>query len=148
MRIMNILHDSVVDGEGLRTVIFFAGCPHHCHGCHNPESWNQRNGKEMTKEEVLKEVISNPLTDVTFSGGEPFQQAKEAAELAVEIKKHHKNIWIYSGYTLEEIVQHPDPHYQKLLSFCDVLVDGKFEIERRNLDLEFRGSTNQRIIHL
>ncbi|MGQ0418497.1 4Fe-4S cluster-binding domain-containing protein, partial [Bacillus sp. HC-Mk] len=75
MKVMNIIHDSVVDGEGLRTVVFFAGCPHRCVGCHNPKSWNICNGTEMTVEEIVKEIASNPLTDVTFSGGDPFFQA-------------------------------------------------------------------------
>ncbi len=82
MKVMNILHDSVVDGEGLRTVIFFAGCPHHCPGCHNPSSWKMTNGKEMSIDEIFEEVASNPLTDVTFSGGEPFIQAKQLVDLA------------------------------------------------------------------
>lgn len=146
MRVMNILHDSVVDGEGLRTVIFFAGCPHACPGCHNPTSWNRSNGKEMSIDEIIEEIKSNPLTDVTFSGGEPFIQAEEVAELAKRIKTLGKNIWAYSGFTYEQIVSDPDK--RKLLSFCDVLVDGPFKQEKRDLSLSFRGSSNQRIIKL
>lgn len=148
MKVMNIHHDSVVDGEGLRTVVFFAGCPHFCKGCHNPKSWNIRNGTEMTLEEVRDEVLSNPLTDVTFSGGDPFYQADEVVELAKELKKHDKNIWIYTGYTLEDIQTHPNPSFKQLLNYCDVLVDGPFILEKKDLTLPFRGSSNQRIIAL
>ena len=146
MMVMNILHDSVVDGEGLRTVIFFAGCPHSCLGCHNPSSWNMSNGKEMSIDEIMEEIESNPLTNVTFSGGEPFIQAKEIAKLAERIKKLGKNIWVYSGFTYEEIIK--DSAKRHLLNFCDVLVDGPFKMEERNLSLLFRGSHNQRIIYL
>lgn len=141
-------HDSVVDGEGLRTVIFFAGCPHHCFGCHNPESWNPKNGKEMSVQEIMDEVLSNPLTDITFSGGEPFCQAKEVKELARELKKLNKNIWIYTGYTIEQLKSSEDKHVGELLEYCDVLVDGPFIIEKRDITLPFRGSSNQRIIKL
>lgn len=148
MRVMNIIHDSVVDGEGMRTVVFFAGCPHQCKGCHNPESWNGRNGKNISIENIYKELMSNPLTDVTFSGGEPFIQADQLVKLARLLKEGGKNIWIYSGFTLEEILSHPNTSYQKLLSLCDVLVDGKFELDKRDITLPFRGSSNQRIIPL
>lgn len=146
MRIMNILHDSVVDGEGLRTVIFFAGCKHRCKGCHNPQSWNFDNGVEMTLKEVLEEIESNPLTDVTLSGGDPFEQASEVISLAKEIKKLGKSIWVYSGYTLEELKK--DKEKRELLKHCDVLVDGPFILEERDLTLSFRGSRNQNIVHL
>ncbi|TXL64420.1 anaerobic ribonucleoside-triphosphate reductase activating protein [Cerasibacillus terrae] len=148
MKVMNILHDSVVDGEGLRTVIFFAGCPHHCPGCHNPSSWKMTNGKEMSIDEIFEEVASNPLTDVTFSGGEPFIQAKQLVDLAQKIKDLGKNIWIYSGFTYEEIINSRDPYKKELLEICDVLVDGKFILAERDLSLLFRGSRNQRIIEL
>lgn len=148
MKVMNILHDSVVDGEGLRTVIFFAGCPHGCLGCHNPESWNSSNGKEMTLEEVLLEIQSNSIANVTLSGGEPFIQAKEVSRLAKEIKAIGKNIWAYSGFTYEEIINSKDRYKKELLSYCDVLVDGRFILEERDLSLLFRGSRNQEIIYL
>lgn len=148
MKVMNIIHDSVVDGEGLRTVIFFAGCPHQCVGCHNPESWKMTNGKDMSVEEIFAEVVSNPLTDVTFSGGEPLIQAKELVKLAKKIKEHGKNIWVYSGFTYEEILNARDPYKRKVLKYCDVLVDGRFLIEERDLSLRFKGSRNQRMIQL
>ncbi|PGZ98233.1 anaerobic ribonucleoside-triphosphate reductase activating protein [Bacillus pseudomycoides] len=148
MRVMNIIHDSVVDGEGLRTVVFFAGCPHRCFGCHNPQSWNIYNGTEVTTEEIIKEIEKNPLTDVTFSGGDPFFQAAEVKVIAKAVKKMKKNLWIYTGYTLEEIQNSRNNDMIELLQYADVLVDGRFELEKRNLTLPFRGSSNQRIIRL
>ncbi|SFC88776.1 ribonucleoside-triphosphate reductase class III activase subunit [Bacillus sp. 491mf] len=148
MRVMSIIHDSVVDGEGLRTVVFFAGCPHRCFGCHNPQSWNICNGTEMTKEEIINEIEKNPLTDVTFSGGDPFFQATEIKELAKNVKNLQKNLWIYTGYTFEEIQNSQNNDMIELLDYADVLVDGRFELESRDLTLPFRGSSNQRIIRL
>jgi anaerobic ribonucleoside-triphosphate reductase activating protein len=145
---MNIIHDSVVDGEGLRTVVFFAGCPHRCFGCHNPQSWNICNGTEVTKEEMIKEIEKNLLTDVTFSGGDPFFQAAEVKEIAKAVKKMRKNLWIYTGYTLEEIQNSQNNDMIELLQYADVLVDGRFELAKRDLTLPFRGSSNQRIIRL
>ncbi|EEM56210.1 Anaerobic ribonucleoside-triphosphate reductase activating protein [Bacillus thuringiensis serovar monterrey BGSC 4AJ1] len=145
---MNIIHDSVVDGEGLRTVVFFAGCPHHCLGCHNPTSWNLYNGIEMNVKEIIKEISKNPLTDVTFSGGDPFFQAIEVKEVAKAVKSLNKNLWIYTGYTLEEIQNSQNNDMIELLHYGDVLVDGRFEIEKRDLTLPFRGSSNQHIIRL
>ncbi|PFA22526.1 MULTISPECIES: anaerobic ribonucleoside-triphosphate reductase activating protein [Bacillus cereus group] len=148
MRVMNIIHDSVVDGEGLRTVVFFAGCPHRCLGCHNPQSWNMCNGSEMNTEEIVKEIAKNPLTDVTFSGGDPFFQAAEVKIVAKAVKALKKNLWIYTGYTLEEIQSSQNNDMIELLHYGDVLVDGRFELEKRDLTLPFRGSSNQRIIRL
>ncbi|WP_284139092.1 MULTISPECIES: anaerobic ribonucleoside-triphosphate reductase activating protein [unclassified Virgibacillus] len=148
MKVMNIIHDSVVDGPGLRTVIFLAGCPHQCPGCHNPESWKMTNGTNMSIEEILREVESNPLTDVTLSGGEPFIQAKELVKLVALLKERGKNVWIYSGYTYEQLSTSINPYQQELLALCDVLVDGKFIQEERDLSLSFRGSRNQSIIDL
>jgi anaerobic ribonucleoside-triphosphate reductase activating protein len=148
MKVMNIIHDSVVDGEGLRTVIFFAGCPHFCKGCHNPRSWNIHNGTEMSVEEVVEEAASNPLTDVTLSGGEPFFQAEEVCKVAKQLKELGKNIWIYTGFTFEQLLASRDPYIHELLGCCDVLVDGPFILAERDLTLPFRGSRNQRIIDL
>ncbi|WP_025025928.1 anaerobic ribonucleoside-triphosphate reductase activating protein [Caldalkalibacillus mannanilyticus] len=144
---MSIYHDSVVDGEGLRTVIFFAGCPHKCEGCHNPESWNPCNGKSMTVEEILEEAL-NPLTQITLSGGDPFYQARSVKKIAKELKRHGKNIWAYTGWTLEEIKNSKDLDKVELLEYVDVLVDGPFLLSERDLTLTFRGSRNQRIIKL
>ncbi|MEI5907948.1 anaerobic ribonucleoside-triphosphate reductase activating protein [Bacillus spongiae] len=148
MKVMNIYHDSVVDGEGLRTVIFFAGCPHHCLGCHNPKSWDIHNGIEMSVNDICAEVLLNPLSNVTLSGGEPFLQAREVKKLAKTLKAKKKNIWIYSGYTYEELISSENTHVLELLSHCDVLVDGPFLLEERDISLRFRGSSNQRILSL
>ncbi|MGR5985313.1 anaerobic ribonucleoside-triphosphate reductase activating protein [Bacillus cytotoxicus] len=148
MRVMNMIHDSVVDGEGLRTVVFFAGCPHRCVGCHNPQSWNICNGTEMTAEEIIKEIVKNPLTDVTFSGGDPFLQVAEVKKVAKGVKDLGKNLWIYTGYTLEEIQNSQNNDMIELLQYGDVLVDGRFQLDKRDLTLPFRGSSNQRIIRL
>jgi anaerobic ribonucleoside-triphosphate reductase activating protein len=144
MRVMNILHDSIVDGRGLRTVIFFAGCPHHCTGCHNPQSWERNNGVEMTMEEIFQEVMANELSDITFSGGEPFLQSKEIMPLAQRLKHEGKNIWCYTGYLYEELINHTQ--HRSLLKHIDILVDGRFDISKRDLSLLYRGSSNQRII--
>lgn len=148
MKVMNILHDSIVDGEGLRTVVFFAGCIHFCKGCHNPLSWSRENGIDMTIDEIYEEIMSNPLTDVTFSGGEPFMQADELQVLARRLKESNKNIWIYSGYTFDQLYDHPNPACRNVLNYCDVLVDGKFELDKQDPNLLFRGSANQQIIYL
>jgi len=146
MRVLTILQDSIVDGRGLRTVIFFAGCPHHCRGCHNPESWAVGGGTEWTETEIFQEVMQNELSNVTLSGGEPFLQSKEIAPLAKKLKQAGKNIWCYTGYRYEELIQ--DHTHLSLLKQLDILVDGRFEINKRDLSLTFKGSSNQRIIHV
>ncbi len=143
--IMDIVHDSVVDGPGLRTVIFSAGCPHQCAGCHNPESWSMRSGRWQTVMDIVREAGSNPLTDITLSGGDPFIQAAAMSRIATELRRLGKNIWAYTGYTLEELLSANDRHQKQLLDCCDVIVDGRFEMEQRDLSLPFRGSRNQRI---
>ena len=145
MRVLNIVHDSIVDGPGLRTVIFFAGCPHHCRGCHNPESWNPKGGIEMTIDEIAAECLSNPLNDVTFSGGDPLYQVEELAALAVILKANQKNIWCYTGYTYEDLQEKKDPSISLLFQHIDALVDGPFVLAKRDLSLLYRGSSNQRI---
>ncbi|AJO21412.1 Ribonucleotide reductase of class III (anaerobic), activating protein [Heyndrickxia coagulans] len=102
----------------------------------------------MPVEDVVEEVAGNPLTDVTFSGGEPFFQAREVCEVAKRLKALGKNIWVYSGYTFEQLIASDDLYQQELLRYCDVLVDGPFLLAERDLTLSFRGSRNQRIIDL
>lgn len=147
VRIMSIHHDSVVDGTGLRSVIFFAGCPHFCRGCHNPKSWNIKNGMEMTVNEVIEESL-NPLTNITFSGGDPFYQAEEAVEIAKALKQYGKNIWAYTGWTLDELISNHNPAQLELLENIDVLVDGPFIQDEKDLTLLYRGSRNQHIINM
>ncbi|WP_280771041.1 anaerobic ribonucleoside-triphosphate reductase activating protein [Salipaludibacillus daqingensis] len=148
MRILSIIHDSIVDGEGLRTTMFFAGCPHECIGCHNPESWLYENGQLYSVDALLKTVTDFPLNQVTFSGGEPFHQAMEIIPLAKEIKAMEKNIWCYTGYTFEWLHSHGNEYQKTLLTYIDTLVDGPFIQNLRDTTLHFRGSTNQRIIDL
>lgn len=144
IKIMGIAHNSVVDGVGIRDVIFTAGCPHHCYGCHNPETWNINNGKDYTIQDIIKEL--NTHCNLTLSGGEPFIQAKQLTELILEYKKikPELNVWVYSGYTYEQIIK--DPKKKELLEEIDVLVDGRYIDELKDLTLPFRGSSNQRII--
>ena len=146
IRIMDIMHSSSVDGTGFRDVLFVNYCPHHCDGCHNPDTWNKANGKDVTLKEVYDDLMESSFTNVTFSGGEPFEQAEELSVLAGAIKEGGKSIWIYSGYTFEEIMS--EQTKTKLLKQCDVLVDGRFDKNKTELNLKFKGSTNQRIIDI
>ena len=163
LRILNILHDTTVDGPGFRTSIYAAGCRHACVGCHNPESWPMYSGRDMSVGEVLVQVLSDPFANVTFTGGDPFFQADEFARLAREIKKlSTKTIWCYTGFTFERLYQsaychHPVPagsrlHYcglsgvRALMQCIDVMVDGPFVQSLRDTELMFRGSSNQRLI--
>ena len=144
--IMDIIDGTVVDGPGFRLSVYCAGCSHRCPGCHNPQSWEMANGKEMDVEGILQAVKDSPW-NVTFSGGDPFFQAEGFAELARRIKAEtSKTIWCYTGYTLEALKQENDPWKMELLKNIDVLVDGPFIQELRDEQLRFRGSSNQRII--
>ena len=149
MRIYGIVQDSIVDGPGLRFVCFVQGCPHHCIGCHNPDSHDPGGGKEMTTDEVIAEMLSNPLTDgLTLSGGEPFEQAVDCLEVAEAAHEHGLNVWCYTGYTYEHLLKHGTGDQIALLAEVDVLVDGRYEKEKRSLSLEWRGSSNQRVIRM
>lgn len=140
--------DSIVDGPGIRTTVFTQGCPHHCPGCHNPETWEFGCGTEMAEETVLDIVRSNPLCKgVTFSGGEPFCQAEGLARLARMLKERGYEVAAYSGYTFEELLE-GTPEQKGLLATLDVLIDGPFLMEERSLELNFRGSRNQRILNV
>ena len=142
MRLLGYLHNSIVDGVGIRQVFFLSGCPHHCKGCHNPESWNIKNGTEYTVEEIVTKALESPY-DVTFSGGDPLYQLTELNAVASLIKPY-RGIWVYTGYTWEEIIG--NDALRSVLPNIDVLVDGRFEESKRDTELTFRGSSNQRII--
>lgn len=145
INILNILHDTTVDGPGFRTSIYCAGCRHACKGCHNPQSWDFNGGHAMEVDELLQEVLSDPFADVTFSGGDPLYQAKGFAELARRIKSESKKtIWCYTGFLFEELLHNTEA--MELLAYTDVLVDGPFMQDLRDEELLFRGSRNQRII--
>jgi len=144
-----IQSDSIVDGEGIRSVIWFQGCPHHCKECQNPETWAFAGGYE-TKIEELKEKIAELefQAGVTFSGGDPMAQPEALAELAKCVHDNNMNVWVYTGYTFEELMElvKKNKIYQEVLENIDVLVDGRFEIKKKSFDVKFRGSTNQRIL--
>ena len=149
MRIAGTVSDSIVDGSGLRYTIFTQGCYHNCPECHNPETHDPNGGKAMDTEEIIAEFKKNPLiSGITLSGGEPFLQAEACLELAKAAHALGKNVWAYSGYTLEELRTLGDVHILALLEEIDVLVDGKFVKEERSLELKFRGSKNQRLIDM
>lgn len=144
--IANIVDNTIVDGEGFRTSLYVSGCDICCVDCHNKKLWDINTGTEMSVDEVFEKII-NDMTNITFIGGEPMMQAKSLSNLAKKIKNEtDKTIWIYSGYSFEEILE--DENYFKLLNYCDVLVDGKFDKAYFKNNLKFRGSTNQRIIDI
>lgn len=133
-----------MDGPGLRTSIYGAGCHHQCEGCHNPQSWDFGAGAEMSDEEILAVVERNGF-NVTFSGGDPLFQPDAVGRLCRKIKSEfRKNIWVYTGFLWENICGNAD--YAEVLRHIDVLVDGPFLLSRRDVSLRFRGSGNQRVI--
>lgn len=147
LKIAGIVNDSIVDGEGIRLTIFTQGCPHHCHGCHNPQTWSLSGGYEIDTDEVIERVKANPLlSGVTFSGGEPFLQPAPLAEIARTVHQLGLNVWSYTGFTMEQLQKRTDAH--QLLDEVDVLVDGPYIEALRDLTLRFRGSSNQRILNL
>lgn len=145
-RLSGIVRESVVDGPGLRIVVFFQGCPHHCRGCHNPQTWDSVSGTLLDCEEVLM-AIGYPgiISGVTFSGGEPFQQSAALAYLGGVCKERGFHIMAYTGYQWEQLLSSPDRNVAKCLAVIDLLVDGPYQ-EERKVALPFRGSGNQRII--
>lgn len=141
--------DSIVDGEGIRSVIWFQGCSHNCYMCHNPET-HDFNGGFLTNIEEVKEQIRELefQNGVTFSGGDPMFQPEALYELAKCCHECGLNVWCYTGFTFEKLIEMSKlkPIYKEVLGEIDVLVDGKFELEKKSFDVKFRGSTNQRII--
>lgn len=139
--------DSIIDGEGIRTVIWFQGCFHKCPGCHNPETHDLNGGVEYDLEEIIKQIKALKYQQgITLSGGDPFFQAEPAVKIAKAAKEAGLNVWCYTGFTFEEIMNCNDKAKIELLSNVDVLVDGKFILAKKSLACKFRGSTNQRII--
>lgn len=151
IRLYGLVTDSIVDGPGFRTAIFVQGCPYHCPGCHNPDSQPFEGGTEWALDDVEKKFANNPLLDgITLSGGEPAEQAATCAELARRAHRHGLNVWLYSGSTLEKLSERAeeDADLRALLDEADVLVDGPFILAQRSLELDFRGSRNQRLIDM
>ena len=145
IRIAGIVEESYVDGEGIRFAIFMQGCLRNCKGCHNPETHALDGGKILDTEEIIAKIKKNPLlTGITLTGGEPLLQIAPALELAKNAKNLGLDVWLYTGYKFSEIPNDA----AELLNFVDVVVDGEYIEELRDLDLKFRGSKNQQIIYL
>lgn len=144
MRVLRVVEGTSVDGPCLRTSLYLAGCTHQCPGCHNPQSWDPMGGEEMSEDELMK-IIAYNEAPVTFSGGDPLFQPEAVASLAARIKRElGYNIWVYTGYTWEQIEK--QPRLMEVMKHIDVLVDGPFIMAERDLDIIFRGSRNQRLI--
>lgn len=145
LRVVDIVEGTSVDGPGLRTSIYLAGCAHHCQGCHNPQTWDFDAGHDMTVEEILKVVDYNDF-NVTLSGGDPVYQASRLLPLLKALKDRGKTVWMYTGFTYEELQQMPGA--TALFPYLEAIVDGPFIEALRDTTLRFRGSSNQRIIYL
>lgn len=151
IRIAGIVRESIVDGPGIRFVVFCQGCPHHCIGCHNESTHSFDGGYDCDIEKIVSAIDENPLlSGVTFSGGEPVCQAESFLYLAKKIKKRNLTIIMYTGYTYEKLIDmcQEEPMLKELLSYVDVLIDGKYEQSERDLTLKYRGSRNQRVIDM
>lgn len=145
IRILDIVRGTTVDGPGFRTSIYFAGCRHACPGCHNPQSWDFSGGVEMDLDEIM-EIVREEDFDVTLSGGDPLYHPEAVRELSRRVVDAGHKVWLYTGFTIEEIES--DPRLADALEFIDTIVDGPFIEALRDTDLLFRGSSNQRIIPL
>ena len=149
IQIAGIVNDSIVDGPGFRLAVFTQGCPHGCPGCHNPHTHAFDGGHADTTEHIIEEMRKNPLLDgVTLTGGDPFCQSEACAEIAEAAHKMGLNVWAYSGWTYQQLIEKSktEPEVLRLLSATDVLVDGPFILAQRTLEARFRGSKNQRLI--
>lgn len=149
IRIAGVVNDSIVDGPGLRYTIFVQGCSHNCPGCQNPQTHDPNTGKETDTETIIAEIKKNPLlSGITLSGGEPMEQPEACLALAKAAHALGLSVWCYTGYTIEELESMNHPNQITLLKEVDTLVDGPFILAEKSLNLEFRGSRNQRIIHM
>lgn len=145
VRILDIIRGTTVDGPGFRTSIYFAGCRHACPGCHNPQSWDFDGGAEMELDEIM-EIVREEDFDVTLSGGDPLYQPEVVGELARRIRETGHTVWVYTGFTWEQIQE--SPRLLNALNDVEAIVEGPFIETLRDTDLRFRGSSNQRIIYL
>jgi len=149
IRLSGIAYESLVNGPGMRRVFFAQGCKHNCKNCFNIDTHDFCGGEERDLDELIEDTLDNPiLRGVTFSGGDPWEQADKFAYMAKFFKEKALNIWSYTGYTYEYIIENKDKRlgWNDLLNSIDVLVDGRFEEDKMQDGLKFRGSTNQRII--
>lgn len=151
IKIAGIINESIVDGPGIRMTIFAQGCKHHCKGCHNPHTHSFDAGEIIEIDKIIEKIKKNPLLDgVTLSGGDPFEQADSFAVLAQKVKKLGMNVVTYTGYTYEQLLEHvkKQPGFMRLMENTDILVDGPFILDQKDLLLRFRGSRNQRLIDM
>lgn len=149
VRVSGCVSDSIVDGPGMRFVVFVQGCPHHCAGCHNPQTHDFAAGEVVDAQKIVDAVLQNPLAKgVTFSGGEPFCQPEPLCWIGHRLVEQSRDVVVYSGYTLEELVAQGKerPAVLELLGLADWLIDGRYEQTLRDLTLPFRGSSNQRVL--
>jgi len=151
IRVAGVVKQSIVDGPGLRYVVFCQGCPHRCPGCHNPHTHDFDGGYGCSVQTILAEMDKNPLlSGITLSGGEPFCQASALVPLAKAVRRRGKHVFAFSGFTFEELLEQAqkDPGVAELLTLVDTLVDGRYDQTLRDLTLRFRGSSNQRMLDL
>ena len=147
IRIAGTVNDSIVDGPGLRFAVFTQGCPHHCPGCQNPETHDPNGGHEEDTDALIARMKKNPLlSGLTLSGGDPLEQSAPCLALAKAAHEMGLNVWAYTGYTWEQLLQENDPDRMALLREVDVLVDGPFILAQKSLELDYCGSKNQRLI--
>ncbi len=143
LRVVDIIEGTSVDGPGLRTSIYFAGCDHHCPGCHNPSTWPHDAGRDMTVSELLR-FVEDADFNVTLTGGDPIYQARNLLPLVKDLRGNGRTIWLYTGFTIEQLRDMPEA--TALFPYLEAIVDGPFVEALRDTTLRFRGSSNQRII--
>ena len=149
LKISGVVKESIVDGPGIRYVVFTQGCPHNCKGCHNPQTHNIEGGRYVKISDIVDDIKKNPLLKgITISGGEPFMQANQVAKLISKLDKDRYDIITYTGFEYEYLLNNGNDvnGYLNLLNSTDILIDGKFDIDKRSISVPFRGSTNQRAI--
>lgn len=146
-RLAGVNRNSIVDGKGVRYTVYMQGCKHNCKGCHNPETHSMDGGTLVDTDEIIQDIKNKKyISGITLSGGDPFFQPEAATELAKETHNIGKNVWCYTGFTIEDILNRGTDKQKELLRNVDVLVDGRFDISRKSLTEAFKGSSNQRII--
>lgn len=145
MKIAGYIQDSIVDGPGIRFTLFLQGCNLQCKNCHNPETWDLNAGQEIEIKSIIDLIKENPLLDgITLSGGEPFLQYEECLKLLNGLNNSNLNIWVYTGYIFEDLLN--NPKYYEFLKRINILVDGSFDDNKKSLSLKWKGSSNQRLI--
>lgn len=149
IKLSGLVADSIVDGPGFRFTIFTQGCPHRCEGCHNPQTHDFEGGRYADCDKIIEKIQQNKLTaGVTFSGGDPFCQPEPCAYMAKKLKALGYHLMCYTGYTFEQLMEmsQKDENVREFLSQLDIIIDGRFVLEQRSLELRFKGSKNQRTI--